>query len=343
MDVLDQAYDMLQDFGPEYGPMGFSNHAPMAVEAIVALGRPDAALPWARQYAQALGPQPHGQTPIDEHTWRAALGAERRFADWAAFFTAELAHTPPGAVLDRWAARLAPGLVGAALHGLLRAGHAARALTRADTAARRRELAQGLAYWAATYQVLPGSPSTAPANRAFREALHDVPFLPDAQRRLDGSIVAALYGLDDFAPFRPVIGWIDPSHGDPAARLSELTAALAAAYCANIASANLIALIHFVTGPSAVRLLLPHVTEPTARLLLTYAWQAGAALFAVYGTRRGDLPLPADLPPRDVLIDGALASGDEHAIKFVEACLREDAVAPNPIYRAAAADAVGRF
>jgi hypothetical protein len=33
MDVMDEALDLLENAGPEYGP-GFSNHAPMAAEAL---------------------------------------------------------------------------------------------------------------------------------------------------------------------------------------------------------------------------------------------------------------------------------------------------------------------
>ena len=36
-------------------------------------------------------------------------------------------------------------------------------------------------------------------------------------------------------------------------------------------------------------------------------------------------------------------TGDEHAIKFVEACLREDAIRPAPAFRAAARDAIERL
>jgi hypothetical protein len=39
---------------------------------------------------------------------------------------------------------------------------------------------------------------------------------------------------------------------------------------------------------------------------------------------------------RDDLIDRALATGDEHAIKFTEACLREHALNPKPVYLEAA-------
>ena len=35
-------------------------------------------------------------------------------------------------------------------------------------------------------------------------------------------------------------------------------------------------------------------------------------------------------------IDRAVATGDEHAIKFTEACVREDALNPEPVYLMAA-------
>ena len=49
-------------------------------------------------------------------------------------------------------------------------------------------------------------------------------------------------------------------------------------------------------------------------------------------------------PPREsreTLIDMAIASADEHAIKLTEACLREHAVRPSPAYLAAARHAIG--
>ncbi len=39
-----------------------------------------------------------------------------------------------------------------------------------------------------------------------------------------------------------------------------------------------------------------------------------------------EIDLPEELPARDELIDRAAATGDEHAIKFTETCLREDAI-----------------
>ncbi|MBX3026188.1 DUF4243 domain-containing protein [bacterium] len=341
-DPIDDAYTLLLEYGPEYGPFAFSNHAPMAVEAMVRLDRADAASAWLRRYAAQLAPQPTPRQPIEPQAWEAALGDEARFADWRLLFDRELATQPWRAVLEAWAPRLAPGLIGAALHGVLRAAHATRALGDRDTAPRRRELAQGLAYWAATYHALPTGAPAAVA-RTPADALRALPFLPAAARRLDGSIVAALAPLRDFTPFHAALGLIDVAAADPDALLSDITAALAGAYLANVQPTTLIALIHFVTGPSAVRLLFPHVADATRRTLLAHAWQAGAALYCVYGSDPEPGRPSAAQPSRAALIDGAVGSGDEHAIKLVEACLREDAIRPAPAYRAAAHDALTRL
>ncbi len=45
---------------------------------------------------------------------------------------------------------------------------------------------------------------------------------------------------------------------------------------------------------------------------------------------------------RAALIDRAVEAGGSHTIKFVEACLREEALAPHPVYRCAAYDAPAR-
>ncbi len=342
-DPIDEAYALLLDRAPEYGFMAFANHAPMVVDAMVALGRADAVGPWLARYAAQLGPGPEPNAEIDADAWTASLGDEGRFADWRALFDREVATRPWEAVLDTWAPRLAPGLIGAALHGILRTAHATRSLGRRDTPVRRRELAQGLAYWAATYSSLPGDAAAAPADLSPDAALRAVPFLPLAVRRPHGSIVDALAPLADFTPFHGTVALIDPATASPDAILSDITTTLAAAYLANVDSGNLIALIHLVTGPGAIRLLFPHVSEATRRRLLVYAWQAGAALYCAYGTTAEAITPRTPLPAREELIDGAIATGDEHAIKFVEACLREDAIRTAPVFRAAAWDAIGRL
>ena len=71
---------------------------------------------------------------------------------------------------------------------------------------------------------------------------------------------------------------------------------------------------------------------------LRYGWQAGCGLYACFGGAGYALEVaPCDVD-RESLIDRAIANGDEHVIKFAEACLFRDALAPSPAYRTAAAN-----
>jgi len=93
---------------------------------------------------------------------------------------------------------------------------------------------------------------------------------------------------------------------------------------------------------AALRSILPYVPESAARDLLRYAWQSSCALYAAFGN---DTPAMGDVEAlvtsRDALIDTAAAHGDEHVIKFTEACLRENRIRPSPAFAAAAHHAAG--
>src|SRR5262249_35051280 len=153
---LDDALELLAPYGIAL-TNGNSNHAPMVAEALCAMGRPDAVMPWLARYRARMLPRPEPGDHIPAEDWRAALGDRSRFADWSAFFGQELQDAPWYEVLDRWANRLAPGFCAAATHGVIRVGHAARSLAAGETPQRLRELADAFASWAATYQQLPGS------------------------------------------------------------------------------------------------------------------------------------------------------------------------------------------
>ncbi|MBI4470644.1 MAG: hypothetical protein HY650_15120 [Acidobacteria bacterium] len=71
--TIDQALELLKETGPEY--QGFlANHGPMAAEALVALERPDAVLPWVQRYRRLLDGPPERVTPISPATWEESLG-----------------------------------------------------------------------------------------------------------------------------------------------------------------------------------------------------------------------------------------------------------------------------
>jgi questin oxidase-like protein len=338
--ALDETLEIMAPIGPDLDN-GFSNHAPMAIEAMCAMRRGDAVMPWFERYRHSLAPRRARVARLTNENWRAALGDLRRTEDWFEFFRNELEERPWQLVLDDWAARLAPGLMAAATHGVIRTGHATRALALDDTLARRRELADGLAYWAADYMVLPAERHR--TDRAMpSQAIAHVEMIPPRIRRGNfGAFTDALAQLDSFPPFKDTLDAVDAG-GDQSAFLCDLTATFARVFLANARDTyTTIAFVHAVTGPSALRPLLPYLSDTTTHAALAYAWQTAAAMYATFGTQ-ADLSRfnEVEIESREDLIDRAIACGDEHAIKFTEVCLREHALNPDQAFFAAAAHAI---
>jgi hypothetical protein len=337
--ALDETLEAMALVGPDLSN-GFSNHAPMAIEAMCAVGRGDAVIPWFESYRHSLMPRRARVARLTDDNWRVALGDQHRTEDWFEFFRNELEERPWPEVLDTWAARLAPGLMAAATHGVIRTGHATRALALEETLARRRELADGLAYWAAEYLPLPAERHN-PARAMPSQAIARVQMIPPEIRRGNfGAFTDALAQLDSFQPFKDTLDAVDPS-GDAGAFLSDLTATFARVFLVNAHDTyTTIAFVHAVTGPSALRPLMPYLRDKTVHAALAYAWQTAAAMYATFGTR-SDLSRfdEVKVGSKDELIDRAIACGDEHAIKFTEVCLREHAIKPDPAFLAAAAHA----
>jgi hypothetical protein len=338
--VLDQALERLAAYAPDLSN-GFTNHAPMAAEALCAMGRDDAVLPWLEKNWALRGkllPRAKATRPFTG--WQTALG--NGFSeDWAQFLGGEFEGDDWSAAIARWTARLAPGISTGALHGVIRVGHAARALAERDTPLRRRELRDAFGYWAAHYQALPdGVASRRPM--PAHEAIRHVTRVPREKQRRAGSITGALRVLESEEDFSGVIGLLDVG-GDFAATLTDVTGLFARVYLTNaVDGMGVITFIHGVTGAAALRSLLPYLPDDVAREALRRIWQADAALYAALAVAP---PLDGDVMAPSVdtgtLIDRAVATADEHAIKFTEALLREHALKPSPVYLAAAEHAIG--
>jgi hypothetical protein len=307
----------------------------MVVEVLGVLGRPGAIAPWLDAALGEFQRAPATERRIDPAQWRAALGRNSGFAAWQALFLAELAQDDWKLVLRRWVPRLAPGLAGAATHGLIRTAHGARALVARDNEVRRRELATGLAYWAITYQELPWDAVEAPEPSVEAAFAKLEPRLPTVEPP-GGSIVAGLSSLAETPSFRGAAGRIDTR--DPARTLSEMSSHFARLFLRN--PERRIAFTHALTAPSALRLLAPYLDEETVRAGVRYAWQAAAGIYVVYGDPRGAAPAERALLERDVLVQRALDTGDAHALKLSEAALREHALTHDATPLCAAQDLV---
>jgi Questin oxidase-like len=341
-DPHDEALGVFAATAPEFGRWGLSNHGPMVSEVLEHLGQADVIDAWVARYRTRLDPAPPmAAQPLGAAWWPEALGEPSRFPEWLAFFEAEMADRPVRAVVTEWVPRLVPGTIAAAAHGLIRTAHGLRALTRTDTPARRLEVATALAYWASRYRELPGPPLLI-GHQGVPEALADLPYLPE-ETPDEALIVDQVAHVADIADeFEQAVASLKHD-GDGTALLDALALGGARAYLRNAEAGHAIALIHAVTGPLALELMLPWLDPEDRESALGYAWQAAAALHVAYDVDRQPKDESGAPPDADELVAQALSSGDEHALKLTEAVLRSHARTGEPDLLRAAADASARL
>lgn len=343
-DAVNDALERMDDLGFERGEkVDFANHGPMGAEAVAVLGHHDEVAEWVRRYRMVA---PHHEPPAarfrldpaDEADWRPALGDFERVGDWESLFAAELAEWPWRAVLARWWPRLLPGLFAGLTHGVIRTAHAVRGISATDepSALQLRELARGMAYWAGRFTGLPGSArfsgeyGVADVIRALpRGSADDNSGPPAARLRALGHDADYLASLHSLAPGRTQ--WL----------LSEMTTEFAGVYLAH-PELFPVPLIHAVTAPAAVRLVLPHLPDELHEPSVGALWQVHVALLRAFTHDHGTeqtaraQATQTEIPTFEELSARAVEHGDEHVIKFTEACLREYALRPDPRYPAAA-------
>lgn len=328
--------EVLEGAGPEFD--GFlANHGPMACDALVQLGVGDRAPQWARAYWPRLEDEATPRHGIDPQDYRNALGRVDLLDDWIALLRKDVAEHPWRTVLMQWWQRLLPGLAAAGMHGVIRTAHAVRALAAAPEPHPLLidELAQGLAYWAARYQPLPGNPSL----KGIFPLPHALAALPrldaDAPYQGEGIIGqwALLDGLTGFGGaldrYEPATS-PSPAVGNDAACNVTLDELISAAARVLIARPDApIAFCHAITAPAAIRLVLPYLDLAQRWPSVAAAWQILGAVVAAFAPLPGNDGLqwqPDQLAPgREVLLQRVQDSGDEHVIKLTEATLREHA------------------
>jgi hypothetical protein len=348
MTNLDEALERFHLVALEYGE-GLANHGPMGAEALESLGHQAKIPAFVDLYAPRLPPLERGR-PIDPARRAGCRGRIECAADWVGTWLTEVEALSgePGAwrdLLSDALPPLLPGLFSAAGHGVIRVAHAVRALERADTPLRRRELALGLAYWSAREQRLPGRPGhDAPAEgdvKSLEAAIRDWPLVGEVAAR-QGLFSRSVTRLDDFPAFARAVESIAlPQASQVEAFVDGLMRAAAGLYVAHPGAR--VAYVHAVTIPSAVRTILPHLDDAGRVRAAGFAVQAVGALHALFGD-------PSSSPSEDeetLRVAGdwdeiryhAACSIQEHSIKMAEACHRAAQRDPDPIFARAAADA----
>ncbi|MCO1596437.1 questin oxidase family protein [Micromonospora sp. RHAY321] len=326
--ILDEAYERLHRTGPEYEGW-LSNHGPMAVEALARHGHQQRVHRWLDDYLGRLDDLPRGLRPIDD--WREALGDPKRAGDWLAHFDRELREHPWREVLGTWWPRLLPGIAAGATHGVIRVGHAVRALDTADANPQRlTELGQALGYWAARWQPVPGAdgildPAASSEHHSAEAGGPDVAAALAALPRIDdrsGGILDRLGRLRGVPRWEPALAALRPARTPAEAErgLATLVHRAGLDYL-RFGHAAPVMLVHAVTAPTAVLRTLPALDRALWAPSLAAAWAATAAVTSVYAPTDGIAPptVPAATPAE--VFARAARHGDAHVVKLADAVL----------------------
>jgi hypothetical protein len=340
-DALNDALGRLEGYGYLDTP-GFACHGPMGAETLSTLGHDDLVASWVEAYKarhQPLEvPSPTERIdPYDKSSWQPALGDMSRVSDWAAMFRRELGAQPWPAVLQPWVPRLLPGYGGALTHGLIRVAHAVRALpidgSPSDLLVQ--EMAKGLAYWAASFKTLPGRPHLA-GSLTLPDAIARLPRPQGQWSMIEAGTFAR---MDELSGFPAAIEALGPP-GCIDGALSDLTASFCRMVLAS-SGGSAVGLVHAITPTAAVRTLQPHLTDVSVEAVYAQLWHVNAAIVCGFTPPSASeettlAHAAADVPSPTEILGHAVEHGDTHALKFAEACTREHALRPDPIYMLAA-------
>lgn len=287
----------------------YSNHLPMALHALAALGAGDTDL---RRWAATAFDAVPAIAP-----WPALAAAEQRLQ-------AALQRDGLGATLARQLPLLMPGCGGMAFHLLIRTAHAWET-------GHPGQLARALAYWQVRSSPLPG-PTEVDGERLglqdWVQALLALPLPPGMTQPWISARLLHAAGQPAFQQIAPRLR-LEPG------LLNDIARWAARAY----AGSGNFTLLHAMTATRAISRLLPLIA-PAARpaALRAFTRQLGAALIA--SRWRGE-PGPApEAPGWEALRHGALAHGDEHAVKAVHAAWQLGQGDTDPVWRQAAARAL---
>jgi len=286
---------------------GFSNHLPMELVALDAMGAPPSRL---------------------EEMLAASVPRMDLRADTTAFdaYRAEIAADGIDATVRRHLPGFAEMPASEWFHSMIRLAYAL-------DAGHPGQVASALADWTAYGHALPGEPPTG----GDVPAIEVLGRLADAglDRGQHGADLAAVASQDRFRQLgAPVV--VRPD-------LDDLAAAVAAAHVSGASFASL----HLVTGVQAARTVGRHLRGVDEERFARRVAQAALAGHVAGGappvptSEELDRLRAAAVPPWDQVRAAATASPDVHVTKLVYTCRTEQAASGDPLYAWLAARAVG--
>lgn len=311
----DEALQRFHATGPEFHGW-LSNHGPMAVEAMARQGRSGDIHSWCDGYLGRLDDRPRGIEKIDGEEWRDPLGDPIRTGDWLDFFDRDVTERPWQETLAIWWPRLLPGIAAGATHGVIRVGHAVGALRSSENPLRVAELGQALAYWAARWQPIP-VPSLH-GRLSVREAWAGLPTVGDQRF----GIRHRMAQLDETVDWSDAVSALRPPSRDDVPQALATLVATSLGHYAIEGHGQPTMLVHACTAPNAVARVVPSLPHDLWERSYRAVWAATAAVVAAYRPPAPVAPTVLPSPEPGDLLDAAVATRSEHAIKLVDTALR---------------------
>jgi hypothetical protein len=296
-----------------------SNHLPMGQQALLELGASAERLQaWTELHETLLEPQVGGRPgPVDPVR---DLGRPASDPAWRAHFEQRIAALGADGAVREALPALMPGVGGAAFHGLIRTAHAL-------LAGHDRELAAGLAHWAALALPLHAAAGAEPL--PLSEWLAALARLPQPEGARGGLIfqrMQAWAGTQGFADVAPRLA-------DAPDTLRDIALLAARTYAAT----GNFTVLHLLTASHAMHVLSP--AWPGGRLPRGFIVAAASALLASGAAPAFALDHPPGRP-WPTLISAACAQDDAHVIKLTHAAWRLGRAWPDPAWRRAVERAI---
>jgi len=302
---------------------GTTNHCPMALTALAAMGAPQERLDqffthWERRYAVTV----EDHAPLARDTWPDAVGRADLFCAARDCFAAWIAQDGADAVMQKIIGTISLAPASGAFHALIRLAYGLEAENES-------EIGAGLAALVCNKLGI----DIAPEGRAPAASVADgLARLSQAMAgtRIEGTWIAPrLRAVAQLPTFQAALLAMPQDE--------DLLAALRYAALALYWQTDDFIALHMVTGMHAARIVLAHLPQATAQRYLPELWSAFCAAYVVIGapplqSPQTD-PVKQDWPALFAL---ATASDDDHDIKLAHTCFEENRVSPSPLYHAAA-------
>ena len=289
---------------------GLTNHEPMAVSALRELNAGDTHIAaFQQQYQPKVHPVSEPATTLhndrDLQFW---IGQHQNYPGLHAFFSQQLTRLGAQGVINRYLPLLADGVAGAALHPLIRLGHAVFDRNH-------NEIVAALAYWAWTYQALPWPANKTPLTKPPLEVIANLRQGQSwpSEAELDRPTITAEFNLVVSLPLYQLLAFQLSPDVLTLASLQELAITLFWMHD------NFI-LLHAVTATQALGRIAPLLDEP--KPLFAPLWKA-----IVIGWLVKDLhwQTPTRAPEPSLALHRiqhlATQAANVHTIKLVAACL----------------------